>query len=95
MAQKIPKTKTFEQILKTQLKSPKFKEAYDEELFRLKMASEIKHLRLQKKLTQESFAKKAQMPQSVVARIEGGKHSISLDTLNRVAHALGKTVQLA
>lgn len=94
MAQKLPKTITFEQILKKQLKSPKFKEAYNEELFRLKIASEIKSLRLQKKLTQESFAKKAQMPQSVVARIEGGKHSISLGTLNRVAQALGKRVQL-
>ncbi|HBB43873.1 MAG: Transcriptional regulator, XRE family [Parcubacteria group bacterium GW2011_GWA1_44_13] len=94
MAQKLPKTITFEQILKKQLKSPEFREAYNEELFRLKIASEIKSLRLQKKLTQETFAKKAQMPQSVVARIESGKHSISLGTLNRVALALGKRVQL-
>lgn len=94
MAQKLPKTKTLEQVLKKQFKSPKFKEAYNEELFRLKIASEIKSLRLQKKLTQENFAKKAQMPQSVVARIESGKHSISLGTLNRVAQALGKKVQL-
>lgn len=89
------KTIKLKQVLKKELKSPKFKESYDEEIFRLKIASEIKSLRIQKELTQETFAKKAQMPQSVVARIESGKHSISLGTLNRVAHALGKRVQLA
>lgn len=88
------KTKKLEQVLKKEFKSPKFKEAYNEEIFRLTIAAEIKNLRIQKKLTQETFAKRAQMPQSVVARIESGKHSISLGTLNRVAQALGKKVQL-
>ena len=90
-----PKTKTLKQVLGKTLKSPEFKEAYNEEIFRLKMAAEIKKLRLQKKLTQETFAQKACMPQSVVARIESGKSGISLDTLNRVAYVLGKKVQLA
>lgn len=88
------KTKTLDQVLKKALKSSEFKEAYNEEIFRLKIAAEIKCLRIQKKLTQETFAKRAQMPQSVVARIESGNHSISLGTLSRVAHALGKRVQL-
>lgn len=87
-------TKTLEEILNKSLKSQIFKESYNEELFRLKIASEIKNLRTIKKLTQEKFAEKANMPQSVVARLESGKHSISLDTLNRVAFALGKQVQL-
>lgn len=91
---KIIKTKTLDQVLKKALKSSEFKEAYNEEIFRLKIAAEIKCLRIKKKLTQETFAKRAQMPQSVVARIESGNHSISLGTLSRVAHALGKRVQL-
>lgn len=88
------KTKTLKQVLDKALKSSKFKNAYNEEIFRLKIATEIKNLRIQKRLTQETFAEKANMPQSVVARIESGKHSISLVTLNRVAYALGKQVQL-
>lgn len=88
------KTKTLKQVLGKAFKSPEFKDAYNEEIFRLKIATEIKNLRIQKRLTQETFAEKANMPQSVVARIESGKHSISLVTLNRVAHALGKQVQL-
>lgn len=88
------KTKALKQVLSKALKSSEFKNAYHEEIFRLKIATEIKNLRIQKKLTQETFAEKANMPQSVVARIESGKHSISLMTLNRVANALGKKVQL-
>lgn len=88
------KTKTLGQILGKELKSSKFKEAYDEEIFRLKIAAEIRNLRTKKKLTQETFAQRTRMPQSVVARIESGKHSVSLVTLNRVARALGKTVRL-
>lgn len=88
------KTKTLKQVLDKALKSSEFKDAYNEEIFRLKIATEIKNLRIQKRLTQETFAEKANMPQSVVARIESGKHSISLITLNRVANALGKQIQL-
>lgn len=88
------KTKTLTQVLSKALKSQKFKESYNEEIFMLKIAAEIRNLRIQKRLTQETFAEKAKMPQSVVARIESGKHSISLGTLSRVAYALGKRVQL-
>lgn len=91
---KSPKTKSLDELLNKSLKSQTFKESYNEELFRLKIASEIKNLRTLKKLTQEKFAEKADMPQSVIARVESGKHSISLDTLSRLAHALGKQVQL-
>ncbi len=88
------KTKTFEEVLNKASKNETFRNAYREEVFRLKMASEIKKLRLQNKLTQETFAERVEMPQSVIARIESGKYNISLVTLNRVAEALGKQVQL-
>lgn len=94
MAQKIPKTTTFEQILKKQLKSPKFREAYHEELTRLRLAKEVRSLRTRKHLTQEGVAEKAGMSQSVIARIESGERSVSVDTLGRIAYALGKEVRL-
>ena len=31
---------------------------------------------------------------SVIARLESGTHSVSVDTLSKVAHALGKQVEL-
>ena len=48
-----------------------------------------------KKMTQAAVAKKAAMPQSVIARLESGDHSVSVETLRRVAHALGKRVEIA
>ncbi len=88
------KTTNFDTLLKEKMKSESFAQGYNEELTRLELSSKIKELRSKKKLTQEGFAKKAQMPQSVIARVESGRHTISLVTLNKIAHALGKKVAL-
>lgn len=85
---------TLEETFKKDMKSKAFREAYNEELVRLNLVGEIKKLRLGKKLTQKNLAKKAQMPQSVIARIESGEHSFSLGTLNRIAKVFNKEVQL-
>lgn len=76
-------------------KNQEFRKGYREEMTRIRLAKRIREIRVQKKLTQVAVAKKAEMPQSVIARLESGEHSMSLDTLNRVAYALGKEVELA
>ena len=48
-----------------------------------------------KELTQKMLAQRVGMSQSVIARIESGERGISVDTLGRVAHAIGKKIQLA
>ena len=85
---------TIEQAFKKDMQSKSFRASYNEEMARLKMARQIREFRTAKKLTQNALAKKADMPQSVIARIESGNHSISLDTLNRIAHAIGRKVEL-
>ncbi len=86
--------RSFEHVLERASKVKGFKEAYDEELRRLRIAKQIRELRTARKLTQKNMAERTGMPQSVIARLESGEHSISLDTLNRVAYALGKEVEL-
>lgn len=76
-------------------RSPAFKRGYKEESNRIALAAKIRELREGRKLTQFAVAKEAEMPQSVIARIESGEHSVSVDTLARVAHALGKKVTIA
>jgi DNA-binding XRE family transcriptional regulator len=88
------KFKTFEDVFGKDFKSESFQKAYNEEVLRLVLAKQIRTIRLTKHLTQEGLAKKARMPQSVIARIESGKHGLSLDTLNRIAQVFGKSVQL-
>ena len=81
-------------VLKKRMKSKKFREAYREEMTRLNMVRRIRELRLAKKLTQKALAKKADMPQSVIARLESGEHSFSLGTLSRIAQVFDKEVEL-
>lgn len=88
------KVYTFEQVFSKMLKSKKRRKIYEEELARRRLAYQIKLTRQAKKLSQTQVARKANMPQSVIARLESGKHSVSLDTLSRVAYALGKKVEL-
>ena len=73
----------------------KFQDAYNEERLRLRLAQQIRTTRIKKNLTQSKLAKRANMTQSVVARIEAGQQGVSVDTLGRVASALGKEVQIS
>lgn len=86
--------KTFNEVFSRASKDERFKQAYNEEITRLRLAREVRLLRTKKHLTQEVVAQKAGMPQSVVARIESGERSVSVDTLGRIAYALGKEVCL-
>ena len=75
-------------------KTSEFKKGYKEESLRIALAHRIKSEREKQKLTQKIVAKRSSMPQSVIARIESGEHSISVDTLGKVANALGKQIDL-
>ena len=76
-------------------KSKTFRDAYNEELIQLRLSQQIKKFRLHENLTQKDVARKAQMPQSVIARIESGTHSFSLGTLSRIAKVFNKELELA
>lgn len=51
-------------------------------------------LRLDLNLTQEELARRAAVPQSVVARLESGRHLPSLRTIDKIAEKLGLQVKL-
>ena len=88
------KFKTFEEVFRKDFLSKSFRKAYDEELARLKLAEQIKQMRLHSKFTQKMMAQKTKMPQSVIARIESGTHGYSLGTLSRIAHVFHKEIKL-
>ncbi len=79
-------------IIARRSKSERFRSAFSEEDARLKLAAELKVLRKEKRMTQEEVAAKAEMPQSVIARIESGTHSFSLTTLHRIAEVFNKEI---
>ena len=53
------------------------------------IGTKIKEKRQALHLTQEELAEKSDLPQSHISRLEGGKHSPSRKTLEKIAKALG------
>jgi len=63
----------------------------DEALIRV--AKNIRHLRLEKKLTQKQLAKKAKMHPSYISKIENAKLDVFLTTLFKLANALDASLK--
>ena len=85
---------SLEDVLAKKLKNKRFKKAYDEEMSRLQLAYDVRSLRQKNGMTQKQVAQKAQMPQSVVARIESGAHGLSLGTLYKIAGVFDREIRL-
>jgi DNA-binding XRE family transcriptional regulator len=81
-----------EKVIQKKLKSGKFKKSFYKEIGRLQLAHDIKVLRQKKGMTQKQIAAKADMPQSVIARLESGNHNVSATTLYKIADALDKQI---
>ena len=67
---------------------PTFREAYDQEYPYAAMASAVARLRAENRLTQEGLAQLVGTTQSVIARLEGGRHAVSVSMFRRIAKAL-------
>ncbi len=85
---------TWKEHKKELLKNPKFKAAYDELEPEYRLANELIRARLGKKMTQAELAEKAGVSRVVVARLESGTTNPTVETVNRVAGALGKELKL-
>jgi ribosome-binding protein aMBF1 (putative translation factor) len=85
---------TFDEVFEKSMKSKTFKDSYNEEMAKMRLKRQFRETRLKKKMTQKTLAEKANMPQSVIARVENTRHGFSYDTISRIATALGKTIQL-
>lgn len=81
-------------VIAKRIKSAQFRKAFSEEAGKLQLAHEIKTLRQRRNMTQKQVALRADMPQSVIARIESGTHSVSITTLHKIARVFNKHVGL-
>lgn len=89
------KFKTHSQVLKEQLKDPKFKRVYGELGPEYELIRALIEARLRNKYSQAELAKKAGMQQSAIARIESGAVSPTLQTFTKIANAIGKEIVLS
>ena len=81
-------------IRKRMNESEEFKKAYVEEQRKLDLADLIFELRSQTGLNQTKFAKKVNKSRSTIARIENATMELSLSTIEDIAAAVGKSVEL-
>jgi ribosome-binding protein aMBF1 (putative translation factor) len=84
----------WENYLKKELKDPEFKKYYDYYGKQLEIAYQILKLRKKKKMSQLQLAKKIGTKQSNIARMEAGNQNFSVDTLQKLAEALGSNLQI-
>ena len=59
------------------------------------IAMELRRLRREKKISQEKLAKKVKVKREFISRIESGIQNVTLETLHKIAHALGKEFHFA
>ncbi|MCG6914447.1 helix-turn-helix transcriptional regulator [bacterium BMS3Abin03] len=78
-----------EKKLRARIKN--FDEKYAAAKTRLQLAIQIAEEREKAGITQKEFAQRLHTTQSVISRIESGKQNISLDMLQKIADALGKS----
>lgn len=80
----------FEKHLNKKLKSPEFKEFWENSEAEFNMISALIKARNEAGLTQKQFSDKIGIDQAVLSRIESGKANPSIRTLSKLAKGLGK-----
>ena len=61
---------------------------------RERIGARVKALRLMAGLSQDELAGRAGLQRTHIGRIEGGKYSVNIETLQAIAEALGMTVDI-
>ena len=84
------KTKSYQAILKEELKNPTFKKAYDAFDDEFSLAEEVIQLRIKADMTQTELARRAHTSQPAISRLESGSYAnVSLSFLRKIGAVLG------
>ena len=83
-----------EHISAQRAKDPELRAMMDAELARYEVADRLRALRQQKKMTQAEFAKLVGIKQSFLARLESGRQLPTVRTLQQIAQAAGKKLDV-
>lgn len=85
---------TLRRYLRGEMKDPEFKRLYAEADIELRVALEITRAREAKKMTQQELAQALKTKQQTVSRIERGAQNVTIETLDKIARALGRGLQV-
>jgi len=96
MKRKFEGRRYFADRLKKDMKNPRIRKAFEEAELPARIALAVAQLREKQGITQAQLAHEVGVKQQVISRLEDPeKSNMTLATLNRVALALGKHLQVA
>lgn len=84
----------YESLRKKLLANPEVQKEYEASALEYEVAYALILARVKAKMTQSEVAEKMNTTQSVIARLESGKHFPSLQTIYRYAIAVDKPIDL-
>jgi transcriptional regulator with XRE-family HTH domain len=85
---KLSDLKTSEQVLAEELRDPEFQREWDRTAVARAVALKVLTYRIDHGLSQRALARKLDMTQPQLARLEAGEHNPTIDTLARLAQTL-------
>jgi len=85
--------KVFSRHKKALMKSPEFRDAFDEGLDDLRIAVKIAQLRKKHGISQTELAARIKTSASIISRIENGRN-MELKTLKKIAEALDAELKI-
>ena len=85
---------TLRQYLRGEMKDAEFRRLYAEADIELRVALEITKAREARKMSQRELADALKTKQQTVSRIERGAQNVTIETLDRIARALGRGLQV-
>ena len=84
----------FDKYLKEQMKNPTFKKEWDKSEMEYQLMMMVLKARSEQKLTQSELAQRTGIRQSNISRMEKGQAMPSIATLCKIAHGLGKKLEI-
>jgi len=85
---------TFEEHLKESMKDPEFRREWEKLQPEMAAIETIIKAREEMGISQEQLSKLTGIDQAVISKLETGKRKPTLKMLQRLAHGLGKIVQI-
>lgn len=84
----------FDKYLKEQMEDPAFEKEWDDGEMEYQLMMMILKARNEKHMTQSELAERTGLRQSNISRIEKGQAMPSISTLCKIAHGLGKQLEI-
>jgi transcriptional regulator with XRE-family HTH domain len=85
---------TLRRYLRGEMNDTEFRKLYEKADIELRVALEITKAREAKKMSQRGLADALKTKQQTVSRIELGAQNVTIETLDRIARALGRELQV-